>query len=310
MSNQHRHHAQKRQPGFPVKVTKDVVYGKGGIHYTGDRSERPLTLDVYAPECDGEESGISRPAIVMAFGGAYHRGSKVDDAFCVGEGTNTATAWYANYWASRGYITFCIDYRLIPEDPDPGSTPVLPNDDAVGSPRMRAIREKMGLPPLDDSRLAHGVEAGADDMAAATRYVYANAKRWNVDPARVALWGWSAGARNALHAVFSEGVNVVAVVALSPYVHNDTLEQMLSEPKQGPALMLAYAERDMPHIRNQAHPMAAYFKEFLPAVELIEVLDIDHFYPAESRVRGGHRRDMSLLEAMDDFLSREVHGTR
>lgn len=309
MLNQHLH-ANKLAPSpFPVTVTRDVVYGHGGIDFTSDRSERPLKLDVYAPVVKEKDCDLPRPAIILAFGGAFHRGSKEDDSFCVGEGTNTATSWYAHYWASQGFITFCIDYRLIPEDPAPGSTPVLSSAAAVGSPRMHAIREKMGLPPLDDARLAHGVEAGADDMAAAARYVYANAKQWNVDPARVVLWGWSAGARNALHAVFSEGIHAAAVIALSPYIHDDTLKQMLKEPQQGPALLLAYAQRDMPHIREQAEPMAAFFEAFLPVVEVIEVLDIDHFYPAESTVKARDGDSGTLLNAMDDFLYRQIGST-
>src|SRR5690606_22931934 len=101
--------ALNSSPPFTVKVSTDIAYAVGGIHYTSTRTQRPLTLDIYEPQCD-EERITSRPAIVLAFGGAFHRGSKEDDAFTVGDGTNTSAAWYANYWAQQGYVAFCIDY--------------------------------------------------------------------------------------------------------------------------------------------------------------------------------------------------------
>src|SRR5690606_24388292 len=119
--------------------------------------------------------------------------------------------------------------------------------------------------------------------------------RWGVDPDRVVLWGWSAGARNALHAVFSEGVRAAAGIALSAYVHEDTLNEMHCHSTESPALLLAYAERDMPHIHEQAVPMAAFFQARLSVAEQIKILDIDHFYPSHSLVESTDGASMNLL---------------
>jgi acetyl esterase/lipase len=294
-------HHHSNEP-LAVKVSRNVIYGAGGINYTGRRQERALAMDVYEP---AQSRKSARPAIILAFGGAFHRGSKDDDTFTVGDGTNTPTAWYANYWAQQGYVTFCIDYRLIPEDPDPGNTPALSGEGTVGSERMHTVRANLGLPPLSDALLSNGVEAGSDDMAAAARFVYANASRWNVDIGRVALWGWSAGARNALNAVFAEGVPACAIIALSAYVHDASVRRLLSKPRGTPALLLVSAERDLPHIRQQAEPMADLFTHYLRQVEHLVLEDIDHFYPASSRVRGGGASS-TLLTAMSEFLERTI----
>ncbi len=69
-----------------VVVTRDVLYGSGIVGASSrDPRRRPLTLDVYAPPAAlagaGVDASALRPAVVMAFGGAFHRGSKEVDSF-------------------------------------------------------------------------------------------------------------------------------------------------------------------------------------------------------------------------------------
>lgn len=288
---------------YDVDVIRDVVYGRGGVNFNAENKERDLTLDVYNPRVTTTEL---RPAIILAFGGAFHKGSKEDDSFTVGEGQNTSVSWYAHHWASMGFVTFSIDYRLVPEDPDPGDTPVLCDLETAGTERMLAVRTAMGLGPTTNQLLANGIEAGSDDMAKAARFVQSHSEQWHVDPQRIGLWGWSAGARNALHAVFIEGFPAACLVALSPYVHQRNLKVMLDRPKYTLPVLVASAERDLPHIRNEFGALVDGFNRTLPSVEGIILRDIDHFYPSTSVVDQESDKDITLEQAMTSFLVRTL----
>jgi hypothetical protein len=70
---------QYLQKSYSVRATEDIEYGQGrtgfrcgNVSMTG----RPLLLDIYAP---GESSGKPRPALILAFGGAFQRGTRKND---------------------------------------------------------------------------------------------------------------------------------------------------------------------------------------------------------------------------------------
>ena len=105
-----------------------------------------------------------------------------------------------------GFACFSIRYRLAGDDPAPSPTPVLTRPEGVPLGRIAAVREIMGLPPATALEMARVMEAGIDDMVAAVAMVRARAAEFGVDPARVVLGGWSAGARCALYAAYAEGV--------------------------------------------------------------------------------------------------------
>src|SRR5271163_4898275 len=92
---------------YDVEIEPDVVYGVGGIGYDRQRGParyRDLKLDIYRPRAAMVRP---RPALIMAFGGAFHRGSKSTEAFD-GENPSTAVAEYCREFARRGYVCFSI----------------------------------------------------------------------------------------------------------------------------------------------------------------------------------------------------------
>ncbi len=82
----------------------------------------------------------------------------------------------ARLFARAGYAVFAIDYRLAPLHPYP---------------------------------------AALDDVGRAIRYVRLQARRWNVDPRRIALIGFDAGGYLAGLAAVQPGSEVQAVVSVS-----------------------------------------------------------------------------------------------
>lgn len=122
-----------------------------------------LRLDVYEPTGDGV---VARPAIVWVHGGGFSGGDK----------TSPEIVDQANAFARMGYLNVSISYRLAPG----GCSAAAPTASC-----LRAIVDAQ------------------HDAQAAVRFLRANAARYRVDPARIAIAGTSAGAITALNVGFN-----------------------------------------------------------------------------------------------------------
>eukprot|EP01048_Picozoa_sp_COSAG05_P022823 COSAG05_NODE_4706_length_1403_cov_2.184816_1_plen_396_part_01 len=172
-----------RQPKFGVQNTSKIVYGQGQQCAADDaagESCRPtdLLLDNYSPT---QASGLNpkpRPAIIMVHGGGWTQGSRTD-------------AWAqasSEFFASRGFECFSITYRLA-------------NDVSWQHPQgSHGSYPNWSLPDKQTEILEVKAYPATRDLKAAIRFVRANAKRFNVDPERIALSGGSAGAISAVAA--------------------------------------------------------------------------------------------------------------
>jgi len=136
-----------------------------------------LKLDVYEPTARPGSSVTvphKKPAYVMMHGGGNSKGSK--------GGLNIAPA---HWWASRGFVVFDIDYRLLH---DQGLLPAEGDD----------VGLKSGWRPFWASAYP-----ATRDAKAAIRFVRAQAGKYGVDVSRVASTGGSAGATD----MFASGVS-------------------------------------------------------------------------------------------------------
>jgi acetyl esterase/lipase len=140
--------------------------------------DKDLRLDLYQPTGSGVPA--LKPGFVFVHGGGFVSGSK----------TNAAMVDFASRYAQRGYVTVSIDYRLVQDDPPtPGATP-----------------------------LDRAAAAAIEDAANAVRWLRANAASHGVDPDRIAIGGYSAGAITSLAVGYSENgadAEVQAVMSLS-----------------------------------------------------------------------------------------------
>lgn len=141
---------------------------------SGDRNVRNVTYPTLEPFLPDPELATGAAVIVLPGGGfmmlSYdHEGTRV-----------------ARELAARGITAFVLKYRLKP-------TPVGENEAAafVG----QRIGEAFASPEGPDS--LYNPDAGTD-AAAALSLVRARAGEWQVDPSRVGLLGFSAGARTSL----------------------------------------------------------------------------------------------------------------
>lgn len=271
---------------FEVRIERGVRYGAAIVGYPATPRERDLLMDVYAPV----GATGPRPALVMAFGGAFHRGSREKDRVDEEGQQNTPIAEYCARFAARGYVAFSIDYRLIPEDPHPGTTPLLTSAAGGYSPRMDVVRKILGLPEATREQLRGGVEAAFDDMEMAIAFVRAHAARFGINPERLGVGGFSAGARLSLMVAYAARVPVRGVVALSGFMATEDLEHYVTGAPGQPPVLLVSGENDLDNIRTAFAGIAAHFesKGLLAGAHVIA--GGNHFYPGESPVR---RRDGS-----------------
>jgi acetyl esterase/lipase len=161
-------------PDPPTK-TADVIFGYNTSRNYASGVNTPVTLklDVYEPAGD---VAAQRPLIILAFGGAFIQGSRQDAdivAIC-------------QEFARKGYVTAAIDYRIIENDPN--------NQAAIF---------------FNQSYLTDEVIRAVSDMKAAVRFFKhdaATANAYRIDPTKLFLGGFSAGAITALEAAYTDNI--------------------------------------------------------------------------------------------------------
>lgn len=285
-----------------VRITRNVRYGTGRIHFTRQPTERDLCLDVY--EAHAAADAPLRPALIMAFGGAFHRGSKESDEFDTDGGRNTPVSEYCRMFAGRGFVSFSIDYRLVQEDPDPGTTPVIQDKDGIPRSRLDHVRSVLGLERASAEMIWAGMEAACDDMVKAVEFVRANAARYGIDPSRIAIGGFSAGARTALAAAYGERAPVAAVISLSGYMSRADLGRYVTCAAGEPPALLVSGEFDLDYVVRQAEMMQVHFAATGALHQVWRIPGATHFYASGSIATRTDGTSAPLDEAISDFLRR------
>ncbi|MGI9154767.1 MAG: alpha/beta hydrolase [Rubrivivax sp.] len=283
-----------------LHITRDLVYGRARIHIHSQPQDRELRLDLYQPsDC---QPGDGRPALVMAFGGAFHRGDKRQDEFEQAGQRNTPVSAYCAALARRGYVAASIDYRLVQEDPDPGTTPVIGNPQGIPLSRVAHVRQLLGLPPATAEMVWAGMEAAADDMAQSVAFLQAHAHALGLDATRIAVGGFSAGARTALGCAYGERSPVAAVVSLSGFMADDDLLRLVVPGLPLPPALFITGEHDLDYIAHQAGKLHAHFGQMGLMSQAWIVPGAGHFYAAERRAIDAHGRQATVGEAVVAFL--------
>jgi acetyl esterase/lipase len=284
-----------------ARTQRNVVFGRARIGYNkgqGPMQVVALTLDAYLPAVPAR---TPTPALVLAHGGTFHRGSKESDAFSAGTGTSTAIAEYCRRFALLGLPSFSVQYRLAPMDPEPSGEPVLTQPDEVPMSRVRVVRAEMGLPPIEPSDMARFMEAAFNDVAEAIRFVKAQHGDYGIDPRRIVLGGFSAGGRCATYAAYGKRVGVAGVVSISgPLTPADAAAYLARghDLPLAPLLMIS-GELDLDYVCTFVPEVERQFRAAGRSVEWAEVPGADHFYSSESQTRDGR----TVFEVIRDSIT-------
>ncbi len=284
------------EPYYETQVTTHT-YAQGLTHedWGSDSAEvMDLQLDVYEPV----GAPGNRPAMIIVHGGAFRLGSRDDGRFVT----------MSEYFATRGWVTISIDYRLMG---DHGTVPQTWQDWAQEN--------------AEDQDSAMAVYAASRDTKAAVRWLYANAETYQINTDYISTLGMSAGAslgimlgttdeeafRDELtleedptlaSTNLDQPADVHTVIALSMTPAVNTLHEMIYG-------INSYDETDTPlMIINGTNDRLAPFAEAEMVRDQYEATGVPYaFYPIEG---AGHTLEMmraevngrSLLELAFDFI--------
>lgn len=294
-----------------VRVHPDLVYGQGLVG--GEQAtERPLLMDWYEPLAATDEL---RPAVIMAFGGSFVRGSKGDEHFTENGAQDSSMADYCRAFARQGFNCFSIEYRLAGERPVL-ATPIaadrlMPEALAVTpqtTARIDIARQAIGLPPMDDAARAEFWQAllsASEDMELAVNHVRSQSAQYGVDPERLALGGFSAGAITAINTAYGRHVPVKAVVSLSGSTWGYLLQGNL--PAQPPALLQLVAQEDLPGVIRGSGAVARALDSAGASRQQAWVPGFGHFYPMGAISLGADFSKLSVEQRVVGFLREQLN---
>lgn len=161
------------KPKYEVEVQENVIYGYGLSHDSyklKNPVEIPLKLDAYVPKNDFK----NRPILVLIHGGGFRSGDKKK---------MTQYIHFSKYFASRGFVVFNINYRLLK---DYGSIPEeWTNYINLNAPKNDLDRFKAVYPAIRDAK-------------AAIRWIVANKTKFGVNTNYLTVGGGSAGGCSAV----------------------------------------------------------------------------------------------------------------
>lgn len=163
---------------YEYRVDSSVYYGTS-TNYAGNPVD--LYMDIYKPIGD---DNTSRPAVVLAFGGAWIGGDK----------RNSDVTSIAPWFAKRGFVVAAIDYRLG-FHPSTGS-----GSNYVTCPAVTA--ESNCVYPADSNEVIRAMYRGMQDFKGAIRFLKARFQEDSTCTVNFFATGVSAGGFNALAATF------------------------------------------------------------------------------------------------------------
>lgn len=228
--------------GVEGQTAEESWYEQWGDPFV--RNVSRATLTPFLPPADKANGA----AVIIAPGGAFRILSMGNEGWEVAQALN-----------ERGVAAFVLKYRLIPTEPkwedfDKGNPLMAPPPAAARE--AAAARSPVALP--------------LEDATAAFKLVRSRAKEWNIDPNRVGMMGFSAGAGTTMAATLQSKENKPAFIApiYGPL-------RAVEVPPDAPPMFVVLAADD-PLFANDDYGLITAWKQAGRPVEF-------HFYQ-----NGGH----------------------
>jgi acetyl esterase/lipase len=172
--------------GVDGQAAKETWYKQWGDPFVRNVSHATLTPFLPDPK---KANGA---AVIVAPGGGFRILSMGNEGWEVAQALN-----------ERGVAAFVLKYRLMPTEPDWAT---FDKGNPLTAPTPGA---KPGAPP----DFAAIIKLPLEDATAAFKLVRARAKEWHIDPKRVGMMGFSAGAGTTMAATLQSAENKPAFIA-------------------------------------------------------------------------------------------------
>ena len=172
--------------GVEGQSAKETWYKQWGDPFV--RNVSRATLTPFLPD----PAKANGAAVIVAPGGGFRILSMGNEGWEVAQALN-----------ARGVAAFVLKYRLQPTEPD---WAVFDKGNPLMAPSPGA---KPGAPP----DFAAIIKLPLEDATAAFKLVRARAKEWHIDPKRVGMMGFSAGAGTTMAATLQSTENKPAFIA-------------------------------------------------------------------------------------------------
>lgn len=283
------------EPLYPVAVESAVVYGHGQVGAPAPGAKN-LLLDLYRP-VGAEATGQRSPVLLIIHGGGFVGGSR----------TQGELATIARAMAARGFVAASIDYRLVPDRPEPSAR--------VTSLVGPATAGTLG-PDLAQRTAA---VSAIDDALTAVDWLRANASRLNADPTQIGLLGGSAGAVTSVHLGYV--LDDYGVTA-SPFSFVVDLWGASIIPANDPVAAADHLETGEPPlfvIHGTSDPTVPFFASELLVARARDQRVAHEFYPVVGAGHGFESVDIfrlqaspgvTLFERMVEWMVRTARGQR
>jgi acetyl esterase/lipase len=212
--------------GVEGQTAKETWYRQWGDPFV--RNVSRATLTPFLPD----PAKANGAAVIVAPGGAFRILSMGNEGWEVAKALN-----------ERGVAAFVLKYRLIPTAPewadfDRGNPLTAPPPNPAAA---AASRSPTALP--------------LEDATAAFKLVRARAKEWNIDPDRIGMMGFSAGAGTTMAATLESKENKPAFIA--PIYGRQTAVEV---PPDAPPMFVALASDD-PLFGNNEYGLITAWKK-------------------------------------------------
>ena len=237
------------------------------LYFGRDYNVRNVTRPTLTPVLP-DPAKATGAAVIVAPGGAFMGLSMSHEGWQV-----------AHALADRGIAAFVLKYRLLPTPPDEKAAAGY-----IWQKIAPGIAAPDKAPPVSDP-------AATEDGLAALAMVRANAARWGVDPARVGMIGFSAGAMTSLATVVAAKSGEVPAFFGYIYGPQVAIPVRADAPPMFDAIAL-----DDPLFPNRGFPIA---QAWLAAKRPVEI----HGYQKGSHGFGlGVPRTTTML-VLDEFVA-------
>jgi len=310
-------------PALPnYKVTPEVFYGRGIVIQEGQPPLRRLWMDVYEPLEKTPERPAPRPAVIFTHGGAFHRGDP-RHTYHEGGAQDTSPGDYCRKLAIRGYVCFAITYRLATENPRPSRLGYDDSDldaesvtilfDQVNKIRSGMVDEE-GNPldlldpenPEDIDFLHRAVLSAAEDLRRAFRHIRRQSAEYHIDPERIVLGGFSAGAITSLNVAHGMHEPVAGTFLLSGANVGFDILNTVTDSSNNVPILLFQGQNDLEAAFVAIPDLLQHYEDVGVPYEFAWVPAFGHFYPAGATSLSGDGSRISVEERILQFLEETV----